>query len=554
MIRTDNFPWLPAEATHRAIKLETLAFVASQRRGRAPGVDQYHASVTAHLAQAGKVFEVQFRAADYRRASGSAIGVSPDYRASASAAADDLAGKITVSVGLLYALEDLWQCVVSDSNTDLSLHGGVPAAAGNDVLRDVDEFHAHDRTRFFDYSCLHDIEADARRSASELIGHLGQDHVGVLAMALRASAWVTATSKMLSIDPHRVRFADFLADVSLTWILAHEDAHIYGGHTARFSKLGIAPSELSDADSEFFKLARERSRDRLDGYPYPLVRTLAELYADANACLRLVDTFLDINAFEAYPFLSRGVAALIEDTADQGLTLTANEARLIVVARICMSAAIGAVLLFHRHIEKKEIDSDEYPEIGVRLANIVITTAMRIDARLNTQFDPSREFFAWPTDQTKVLLRLGVSTDIEVITWNLLSSPELLKDPDLPREKSLRLTKHLAKIKETSRQLRLIFESFLYAEKLRQPMKLPMLAAFLAMAETTFAVTTLEAQYHAVFSTVFRSSQYTAFPELAHKLDDTYRRLERQSHELTLACTLADRLRIRRRSAKGDGD
>lgn len=543
MIVAPNFAWLPVDACHRSTKIRLLTATQAEREAGLLDSSGYHRSVSEHLERAGEVFSVQFSVSQYRRASGSAIEVSQDLVAHASAVAEDLSGKITVSRGLLYALEDLWQCVVSDAHTDLHLYGGAPASARNDVFRNVGLFHLYDRNRYCDYSHLWSMDSWIASVSKKLRDELGADYAEVIERIGRSEFWFLGVSKMLSADPRRVRLGDFLADVSLNWIMAHEDAHVYCGHTAVFLKAGISPVELADADGNFLRLARERARPPLGGYPYPLVRTLSELFADTNACWRLVDTLFDRDTFMVYPILEEGVSELISHYAEEGVDVSEKEARFLVIARVCVTAAIGAVLLFQRHIEKKNIESDEYPDISARLANIVIETLMRINGRLKIPFDHSPRFFEWPSRRARMLLQLGLSTDIEVMTWNLFNHPALMRDPDFPPGKDIRLFKHLSKIAERSRQLKLIFESLEYVDLVRGFFTIPKLAAFLAMSDTAYEVNQLEKDYYDVFGQVFRTSQYTAFPGLTEKLNDTYRRLESQSRDQIVACAIASRIR-----------
>lgn len=509
----------------------------------------YHTSAQKHIENIGKIFRYQFDTDIYRRASNSSINVSPDLKVHASAIATDLSGQITISIGLLYALEDMWQCVVSDANTDLHLYGGIPSGTNNDVTRDVKFFHDLDQFRFCDYSFLNDINISSEEMARMAMEVYECDYSKALEMArlyknnIQLGKWFTGVSKMISVDRDRIELGYFLSDLSLQWILAHEDAHIYCGHTAVFSKIGVSPSELANDDIDFLELARSRASISLGGFDYPFVRTLSELYADENACMRIVDTYCKYESFSAYPFLSQGVLALIEEYTKEGVLfkdgviLNKKEARVIVIARICITAAVGSILLFQRHIEKKNIDSDNYPDVSIRIASIVTTTLRRIQGRI-INFDDVSDYFQWPNDRAKVILQLGISTDIEVLTWNLFFHPFLMLDPDFVAKKT-RLSRHLTTIDNRSRQLKLVQESIMYADLLnKDQMSLGLLSAILGRWKIVYARELLRSKYYSVFSEVFKLSHYNSFPNLRDRLDDTYSRLEFQSKDLAKALNL----------------
>lgn len=503
----------------------------------------YHTSAQKHIENIGKIFRYQFDTDIYRRASNSSINVSPDLKVHASAIATDLSGQITISIGLLYALEDMWQCVVSDANTDLHLYGGIPSGTNNDVTRDVKFFHDLDQFRFCDYSFLNDINISSEEMARMAMEVYECDYSKALEMArlyknnIQLGKWFTGVSKMISVDRDRIELGYFLSDLSLQWILAHEDAHIYCGHTAVFSKIGVSPSELANDDIDFLELARSRASISLGGFDYPFIRTLSELYADENACMRIVDTYCRCESFRAYPFLNQGVLALIEEYANEGTHLNEKEARVIVIARICITAAVGSILLFQRHIEKKNIDSDEYPDVSIRLANIVKTTLERIQGRI-INFDDVSEYFQSPNERAKAILNLGISTDIYVLTWNLFFHPTLMLDPDF-KSNNIRLARHLTTLDDRSRTLKLIHESSFYTDlSIKDQKSIRNIAGFLHQMEILYAVELLRSQFYSVFSEVFKLSHYSSFPNLRDRLEDTYYRLEAESEILKIACDL----------------
>jgi hypothetical protein len=523
----------------------------------------YLEGVRNHMNLIGTFFRKQFNSDQYRRTGNCEINISSDLTVHATAATTGLEGHITVSTGLFLALEDFWQCIVSDDNSDLHLYVGVPKQYDNSVLRCVEAFHDFDRDRFFDYSFLNKFEISTRdfeEDVQSVIAHYDCDRLKANELVhqlyqqnILTPKWFQATSKMVSINQTIVWLGGFLADLSLQWILAHEEAHIYCGHAAVFSEIGVSPSELSKNDRTFLEYARERGHqallDRFNGVDFSLVRKVSELYADENACVRLVDTYCRVETFDSFPLLHQGILALKEEFEMHKLSISIQEARFMVIARMCLTAALGSILMFQRRIEKKNIDCTEYPEVSTRISNIIIIIFCRMVARIEN-FQDMAEDFQVPAHFAKTMYELGISTDIKVMTWNLFYHPTLMLDPDFFLKKT-RLSRHLTPKQDNgtkehgeSQILELVFESSSYAyKKYRDKSPVVLIAGLLSQCKNVYDVEELRSQYHMIFSRVFKDSHYSQFPRLRNSLDDTYLRLGIESKALSKSIKLAKLMR-----------
>jgi hypothetical protein len=306
--------------------------------------------------------------------------------------------------------------------------GGTPRNEENPVLRSPSGFHLLDRYRFLNYDVEHVLKQNAAKPTT---------------WRAACDAFVSSRIKMLSFDKRRVDLADLLADLSVQWILSHEDAHVYAGHAGFFNqRLGISASELAIVDADALQKAAAMLRQD------PLAetdeaRTIAELYADKVACTRMVDYMLDDELFYFAPMLRKGAEyyeAYCAEGSEGGYNISRQEANLMVVARVAMDIAIGSVLLFHRKVEKEDVTTTDYPNIEVRIANIIFSCWARIVGMIGNKNRKYLSEFALVNPRLLEVVAFGVETDIRVMHWNLLSHPALLQDPDVPEGKTLRFS------------------------------------------------------------------------------------------------------------------
>jgi hypothetical protein len=367
---------------------------------------------------------------DHRFSSWGHVRVEPSYRA--TAVAQD--GVVTVSVGLLAGLEDMWQCVVSDNNTDLHTISGVEYRSDSAVSRDVNNFHVHDKTRFLDYSGaveLHELAAKLAPHAQDLEPSFLKGILVTHGIHFR---------KMMSFNLKRVWLADLLADLSATWVICHEAAHLCGGHDQYFKgAIGVSADEL-DRDAAFRQLARSL-HTRANSAAISRLRKQAELQADATACQRLVELLLRDDVFAVYPFLATGVARM--SAAHEEYAAAPRRAKTLLAIRLAVSCAIGAVFLFYRNVEKQDIKAPHYPSLGTRVSNILFSTIVHA-ARLLRVPNEDRTGFEMPTARELSVLGTGVACDANVLTWNLYRDKDLLRDPDLPEHKLLTISAYPA--------------------------------------------------------------------------------------------------------------
>lgn len=167
-----------------------------------------------------------------------------------------------VSSGLIHAIDDLAHTIFADPQSPLMDYVGKRPTS---VLRSNDHT-SFDSQRYWDYQ-----EIDA-------IG--------------RSQKICTPYFRVLSGSIERQRLADFCSMLAIYWIIAHEDAHVYLGHLGFFNK------KIGDSDrarSLFNELVNELKGGSNDEH------RSAELDADRNASMRLVDEFFHLPYFTELP-------------------------------------------------------------------------------------------------------------------------------------------------------------------------------------------------------------------------------------------------------------
>jgi len=497
--------------------------------------------VDTHIDKLIVAFRCQFSTENYRRTSNAGIVVKEDFIALARVARVNSSSEyevIEVSLGLMYAIEDMWQCVISDNNTDLHAYCGVPYKAPNNVIRDINHFHDLDQQRFYDYSMVESFYESKRSMLSDTDGITDPNHIRHF-----IGLHNLLVSKMVSGDTRRVNFGCLLSDLSFTWILAHEDAHIYSAHSDYFkSELGISADELEQED-ELFMAAHKALLERNDSDKLSELRVLSELHADELACIRMVDYLFDDEIFDLYPDLRGGVSYVMNTFQGSTTKATEREARFIVVMRLIISSAISSVFLFYRNIEKKNIVAVNYPQINIRLSNIIINTLFRAFIRLDIQHANKWQSFDFPKESVLFFLGAGISQDIHILKWNLLSHPMLIKDPDLPSNKELKFSEFEEAIQEGSTTLRFVFDSLLYVKELTGGVNIKRLSYLAATSRTIFDLLSYQSNYYDRFSEVYKSRQIRNNPKIIEKYKETYTDLKNQSRDLSAVVKIAEKVR-----------
>lgn len=526
---------------HRKIKDLSHQFSKMIPEGKFPTqnlVDSYHYGVKnykhllkSHLNELCIAFRTAFNNSNYRRTSEAKIKILEEYKATARAKSTDGIVSIEISFGLLYAVEDLWQCVISDNHTDLHAYCGVSHNAPNVVLRDIQNFHTLDKYRFYDYDFIDEL------CYKPLLSNYNLDLDAEIQIGKIHNYLV---SKMVSLDDRRVNFGNYLSDISIYWILAHEDAHIYFGHAKYFNEsLGISADELENINSDFLKLhnsyLKKNNTEELKN-----LRVIAELQADELACTRMIDYLLDDETFDLYPPLRGSTKYLTEVFDNYDQRIPENESKFVAILRVAISSAISSTLLFYRNVEKNDITAITYPNIDIRISNIIISSIFRAYTRLNinesskwTTFDPLSHSGA-------TMLSIGISNDIKVLTWNLLSHPRLLKDPDLPPDKELKFSQFEEKLPDGSDIYQFVIYSIYYVLELFDTGNSLKIANYAVNSKTLYNVLSLQAQYFDKSSNNFKEIAIADRPHMRESYNETYHGIENQSNDLKKILHLAN--------------
>jgi|GEM_PF-5882508 len=551
-----NFIWPETWAIHREKRhevgpdIELWKKVEREHRidGKLVTPQIYDKSVLNHLRVIVQAFNEQFDPSHYRRCSGSRVVIDDGlqnyaYSSIIQTEPEKTQPVIFLSRGLLYSLEDLWQGVVSDNNCMLHLMAGCKFNENDPVLRNVEMFYDFDRFRFNDYTFLLTLSDDFSASIKKHYGEeMSDEEINEQAAKIGTNIHQSVAIKMNSSDPRRAIFADILADLSVQWILSHEDAHIYNAHTSYWDKiLGVAPSELSPEIQELeAKVSNLLGSDqRADDAE---LRVLAELHADYLACFRLVDYLLDSKTFQLVSGLGTCVNTFTEafQVDDENLG-SAEQVRSAVIFWLSATVAVGSILLFQRNIEKKGISSIEYPDLPTRIINAVIATQHRITGRLKIPGEALYHDLDLPNDSVMNLMATCLSKDIWCLHAYALREPLLIQDPDLPTDKPLKFSE-LTGQDEEYQLIKTIFSAASFGQAIAREVTPVQMAAHAASSAQIKNWCRLQGKFHDRFESAFRPFiERLEFIDKS-KIDESFHFMSQMSVDLNKAAELADLL------------
>ncbi|SOE23998.1 hypothetical protein SAMN06298216_4367 [Spirosomataceae bacterium TFI 002] len=397
MIHFNGLNWVNIDCSHRAKRdlfIETRSMEFSEI-----DYNDYRESLRQHLTEHCIVKQSNFESNYRRRSKNVRMEFVYSGKASAFLPIDGIS-KIHLSEGLALAIEDAAQSITSDSRSDFAANiedkylekiGAFPGVSWTPELSKI-----LDTLRFVDY----DPVIEAHKSSGNF----------------KYSFFY----KFLSTSKHRRKLADFISSYSLAWIIAHEDAHLYLGHVEAFkSSKGFGAFETSSMP--FFEefVSKKSHRDET-------TRLSAEVAADTDASVYLVDSIAWMDAYKVYPFLKEYVSWL-----DYNSPLSETESKIVKTVflfRLCIISQVIALCVFERNTLKKSLKSSYYPTLATRILNCLTATSARFQAVGNHH--PLRGLTIFSTEGWGHIFQT-VAADIEIILKYIFDIGFVLQDSDI---------------------------------------------------------------------------------------------------------------------------
>jgi hypothetical protein len=384
MIATTNSIWHPISGQHRGIRWDYWL----NKQIPQHDISEYLILAERHLQSLISFHRNSFNESYRRRAESFNVEVSTELNVSATAKNENGYYKIAISLGTILSLEDLNHSLLSDKKTILGLCKGESSSEIEHVQFPFNKIYDHNR--FYDYSdVIHNIKV---KNAN-----------------ITSASFIPVLFKALPISSFRQKMADLMTDLGLYWILCHEEAHIYLGHVRYIESSLNAYSETEISFSELISSLSDRKS--------PRHRQSAELEADINATTKLIDYFLDIDLFEAYPFLEDGFYAYHNILIDGGFT--EKESRTSYMLQIIIGAVSSCLSLFQRCVVKGNADSTFYPAFLKRMINIIVSSFDR--CMTNSQSQPKLGLAQLSGERNANILHL-LSLDLRTVANNVLNS------------------------------------------------------------------------------------------------------------------------------------
>lgn len=374
---------------------------------------QYLASVENHLYDLLSVYENAFHE-NYRRRSEDIILQSTsftDVRAETWAN-----GVSTISLGAVLAIEDAAQALVSSHETPLARN----LLRQDEAVRCRETFERYDAFRFFNYLPMISEVSD-ESDPEDFCSHLFR-------------------SRSLSI--FRQELGDLLADVSLMWLLCHEDAHSYLGHIDFLEKNGMTES-LGAAEGPNRTVFDELLGEYSDARAITARRAM-EFEADSNAGARIADHIIDSEFFELNPVLYASVDQVrneLKKVEEELGTFSEKLLRFIVVTRLAVSGAALAIAVLHRGVQKRNSDMRFYPSYSARLLNVTVAIIAR--AHKAVSINPHYDLELPSIWELFTIARLYIE-DIRAIHKTVLENNAGLQDQDMDNEENKRVLNEFA--------------------------------------------------------------------------------------------------------------
>lgn len=393
MITTTNSIWHPISGQHREIRWN---YWANQNIAQY-GLSDYLKFAERHLHSLIEFHRSSFAESYRRRADSFNVEITTDLHVSALAKNENGDHKIEITLGTLLSLEDLNHTLLSDKKTSLGICKGESSTETEYIQ--VPYHKIYDINRFYNYS--------------DIISELKANQINETSFS-----FIPVLFKAIPFSEFRQKMADLLTDIGLYWILCHEEAHLYLGHI-RYSESHLnAYPRIEISFSELISSLNDQKN--------PKHRQAAELEADINATTKLIDYFLDLDLFEAYPFLENGFYAYYKIVADGGFS--EQEARTSYILQIIISAISSSLSLFQRCVVKSNADTKFYPVFLNRMINIIVSSFDR--SMTNSQLQPILGLAELSEERNANILHL-LSLDLRTVANNVLKSGYNLVDDSM---------------------------------------------------------------------------------------------------------------------------
>lgn len=233
--------------------------------------------------------------------------------------------------------------------------------------------------------------------------------------------------KFLSESDHRQVMGDLLAMYSTAWIVGHEDAHNYLGHSDYYENLRLDGFSINDS-SEFFQEFLRSKENSIDNK----IRLSAELMADHNSSILLCDLMGSKNIFRAYPFLKEHLKITLdykdEEPKEGFLEFTMTS----YIIRLCIICQVIPLAIFYRNTVKNNSPNTNYPELGYRILNCISSTSSRFQ-NFSANYE-WRGIYRMPVFLWEAVMTM-VADDIAIILKYVFEVGVVLKDRKVEKKK-----------------------------------------------------------------------------------------------------------------------
>jgi len=393
MITTSNSVWHPISGKHREIRW----YYWLNQQIPQHGIAEYLRLAESHFQSLISFHRSSFDSSYRRRADIFNVKVSTELHVSAIAKNENGKHSIEISLGTILSLEDLNHTLLSDKKTILGICNGESSSEVEYIQLPL--HNIYDYNRFYNYSYINE--------------ELRSTHANKTAFP-----YIPVLFKAIPLSEFRQKMADLLTDLGLYWILCHEEAHIYLGHI-RYIKSNLNAYPITEIIfSELISTLTDREN--------PRHRQAAELEADISATTKLIDYFLDIDLFEAYPFLEDGFSAYYKVVADGGFN--EKEARTGYMLQIIIGAISSCLSLFQRCVIKGNAVTTFYPVFLKRMINIIVSSFDR--CLTNSQLQPRLGLAQLSGERNANILHL-LSLDLRTVANNVLRSEYTIEDDSM---------------------------------------------------------------------------------------------------------------------------
>lgn len=264
---------------------------------------------------------------------------------------------IYISIGLVLAIEDISMALLADPQTSFGKNS-MEAITADRLVYHHPTPNLYDINRYINYESI--IRAVYKQDFTQYPDFL------------------LFLFKFLSQSTYRQEVGELVSVVSLYWIISHEDAHNYLGHTL-YSKAtwGISPDDT--IFSELIGLYSDKKNDR--------IRRACEIEADTNASMRLIDHIVDGEFIEFFPILTAHEEDVERIMSKFNIPISKQEVHCIILLRLCIISSIVGISIFERNVVKNNSNREFYPDFMDRVHNITDVMISRTQESLRNRPD-----------------------------------------------------------------------------------------------------------------------------------------------------------------------